>query len=179
MKGYFLSTGILFVTILLIVSCYASPFNCNDPLGCQEVPNGDPVVIGALLTIYGDQGANGLKALDELRTTVEATGTFLDHPIDIDWQGTECTGDSARLAATLLALNQRIIAIIGPTCDSDSVIALPIFEVAGVLLIPPSPSPTTAFQDLLIAIQQVANLKKDGTLIIPRTTLRNFIKNQP
>jgi ABC-type branched-subunit amino acid transport system substrate-binding protein len=179
MKKFFTSAVALLMIIILNVSCYSAPNGCNDPLGCQEVSAGNPLVIGALLTIYGQQGTAGLKVLDELRTIKEITGEILDHPIDLDWQGTDCTENSARLAATLLARNQRLIAVIGPTCGSDSSTALPILEDAGLQLIPPTPSPTVAFLRLLSAIQDVAILRKDGTLLIPRTDLQNLISIQP
>jgi ABC-type branched-subunit amino acid transport system substrate-binding protein len=179
MKKLFAATAALLTTSLLLVSCGAPPYKCTDPLGCVEISPGSPVVIGALVTVYGSQGRTGLQALDEIKTAIKETGQILGHEIKLAWQGTDCTEESARLSATLLTQTSDLLAVIGPTCASDAPIAVPILEDAGLPVISPSPSATYAFQRLNSAIEQTAIRQTDGTLVIPGTALQQAIQDQP
>jgi branched-chain amino acid transport system substrate-binding protein len=179
MKRLFAATVTLLTISLLVVSCGAAPYECTDPLGCVEISPGSPVVIGVLLTVYVNQGGTGLQALEEIKTAIEKTSQILGHDIELSWQGTDCTEESARLAATLLTRTSNLLAVIGPTCAADASIAVPILEDAGLPVISPSPSATGAFQRLVSAIEQAAIRQTDGTLVIPGTALKQAIQDQP
>ena len=179
MKRLFAATAALLTISLLLVSCGGAPYECTDPLGCVEISPGSPVVVGALLTVYGSQGGTGLQALDEIETAIEETGQILGHDIELTWQGTDCTEENARLSAALLARTSNLLAVIGPTCAADARIALPILEDAGLPVIFPSPSATDAFRRLVSAIEQAAIRQTDGTLVIPGTALQQAIQDQP
>jgi branched-chain amino acid transport system substrate-binding protein len=164
---------------LLLVSCGSSPYECTDPLGCVEIPPGSPIIVGALLTVYGSQGGIGLQALDEIKTAIEETGQILGHDIELEWQGNDCTMESARLSATLLTRASDLLTVIGPTCSADERIALSILEDAGLPVISPSPSAKVAFQRLVPTIEKTAIRQTDGTLVISRTALLKAIQNLP
>jgi ABC-type branched-subunit amino acid transport system substrate-binding protein len=178
-KRRFVPTAALLALSLLLISCGEAPYKCSDPLGCLEISPGSPVVIGALLALYGNQRGTGLQALDEIETAIEETGQILGHDIELAWQGTDCTEENARLSATLLTRTTDLLAVIGPTCAADARIALPILEDAGLSVISPSPSATDAFGRLVSAIQQAAIRHTDGMLIIPGTVLQHAIQDQP
>ena len=178
MKKLFATTTAL-LTISLLAACGADPHECSDQMGCLEISPGSPLVIGALLTIYGDQSGTGLQALDEIETIIEKTGQILGHEIELSWQGTDCSEENARLSATLLTLTSNLLAVIGPTCATDEEIANPILEDAGLPVISPSPSATEAFRRLVSAIEQTTIRQTDGTLIIPGTVLQQAIQDQP
>jgi ABC-type branched-subunit amino acid transport system substrate-binding protein len=164
---------------LMLVSCIATASECTDTLGCLEIPPGSPVVIGALLTVYGSEGASGLQALDEIKTSIHETSQILGHDIELAWQGTDCSEQDARRSATLLSRTPDLLAVIGPTCAAETSIVLPILEDAGLPVISPSPSASDAFRRLVSAIEQAAILQTDGMLTIPRTALQQAIQDQP
>ncbi len=177
MKRRLTATAVLLAFSLLMVSCGAAQYECTDPLGCLEILPNSPVVIGALLAASGSQGEAGLQVLDEIKTAIEDTGIILGHDIELVWEGTDCSEEGARIAATLLAETSDLLAVIGPTCVTDTYTALPILEDAGLSIILPSPNATDAFYRLILAIGQTAIRQTDGTLIIPRTIFQQAIRD--
>lgn len=177
-KSLFAPSAASLTISLLSVSCGAVPYKCTDPLGRLEISPGSPVVIGALLTLYGNQRGTGIQALDEIETAIEETGQILGHDIEHTWQGTDCTEENARFSATLLTLTSNLLAVIGPTCVAEARITLPILDDAGLPVISPSPSATDAFWRLVSAIEHTAIRQTDGTLVIPGTVLQQVIQDQ-
>jgi ABC-type branched-subunit amino acid transport system substrate-binding protein len=164
---------------LLLSSCCPPTYKCIDPLGCVEISSGGQVFIGALLTVYGSQGETGRQAVDEIKTAIQKNGLVLGHEIKLIWQGSDCSENYARLSATLLTGTPDILGIIGPSCATDTRVALPILEDAGLPLLPPSPTAVQAFQHLVIAINKSAILQPNGALVIPRSTLQQAIQALP
>jgi ABC-type branched-subunit amino acid transport system substrate-binding protein len=167
----------LLILCLLIASCTSTVYECTDPIGCLEIPAGEPVVIGALVTVFGRQSAAGLQVLEEIRSAIKDQDQILGHEIDLAWQGDDCSSEDARLSATQLARTPDLLAVIGPTCESDAQTVLPIFDAAGLPVLPPSSSVTDTFQRLVSGIEQVAVRQPGGTLIIPITALQQTIQN--
>jgi len=173
------SSAALLTISLLLVSCGAPPYECTDPLGCVEIPPNRPVVIGALLTVYGSQGVAGRQAVVEIKTAIRETGPILGHEIKLVWQGTDCSEENARLAATLLTATPDLLAVIGPSCADDAHIAIPILEDAGLSLIPPFPGVTEALRRLVFAIEQTAIQQTNGAIVLPRTAFQQAIQVLP
>lgn len=167
----------LLILCLLISSCNSDVYECTDPIGCLEIPAGEPVVIGALVTVFGRQGAAGLQVLEEIRFAIKDQDQVLGHAIELAWQGDDCSREDARLAATRLTRTPDLIAVIGPTCESDAQTVLPIFDAAGLPVLPPSSSVIDTFQRLVSGIEQVAVRQPGGTLIIPLTALQETIQD--
>ena len=179
METHFTSAAALLTISLLLVSCGAPPYECIDPLGCVEISPSRPVVIGALLTVYGSQGAAGRQAVDEIKTAIQETSPIFGHEIQLVWQGTDCSEENARLAATLLTATPDLLAVIGPSCADDAHIAIPILEDAGLSLIPPFPGVTEALRRLVFAIEQTAIQQTNGAIVLPRTAFQQAIQVLP
>jgi ABC-type branched-subunit amino acid transport system substrate-binding protein len=179
MKKHFTTALTLLTISLLLVSCGEPPYECADPLGCIEISPGKPVFIGAMFMVYGSQGVAGRKALDDIKTAIQATELIFDHKIQLAWQGTDCSGENARLAATLLTQIPDMLAVIGPACVADAQIANPVLEDAGLPIIPPSPNAIKAFQWLVFTIEQTAIQQPNGALVLPRTALQQAILSLP
>ena len=165
------------ILCLVLASCRSVSYQCTDPLGCLEVPAGEPVVIGALVTVFGRPGAAGLQFLEEIRSAIKEQDQILGHEIDLAWQGDDCSSENAGLAATQLARTPDLLAVIGPTCESDAQTILPIFNDAGIPLLPPSSSGSDAFRLLVSGIEKVAVRQPGDTLIIPLTALGQVIQS--
>jgi branched-chain amino acid transport system substrate-binding protein len=178
MKQLFVTASILLSISLLLVACNAAPITCTDPLGCLEIPANRSMLVGALVTFYGNQGGFGRQVLDEIKAAIDENGPVLGHDIELTWQGTDCSEENARMAATQLTHASNLLAVIGPTCSADAPIALAIFEDAGLPVISPSQGAKDAFQNLVSSIKLVAIQASDGSLQIPRTALLKAIQNR-
>jgi branched-chain amino acid transport system substrate-binding protein len=174
MKRYLLVISLFLITSTLPVSCRSKSYECTDPLGCLEIPEGYPVVIGTLLATNGEQRPAGIEALQSVEKAIEDKSELLGHSIQLVQYGTDCTADSARSGATEFSNNNQISAVIGPTCTSEVAVADSILSNAGIPLLGPAENAATAttlIGQLFTALEQVAVQMPDHTLYIPRQAL--------
>jgi len=174
------------LTIFALSACAVPAYTCTDPLGCLEIPSGSPVVIGLLYTSEGPNASFGLDALEQVEQAIEAKEFLLGHEIDLIREGTDCTAEGDREAATRLARTSNLLAVIGPTCLSESEITYSILRNAGLAmepilwdattLTPYRPNASAATDLLFTAIEQVAIRGRGGMLYIPRTALREALE---
>jgi ABC-type branched-subunit amino acid transport system substrate-binding protein len=182
MKKPFTATVTLLTISLLLVSCGGVSYQCTDPLGCLEISPSSPVVIGTILATNGEQGPAGTEALQSVEKAMADKDELLGHPIQLDRYGTDCTADSARVAATEFATYTDLSAVIGPTCTDETVVASPILLNAGIPLLSPVPNSVAASEmgnQVFAAIEQVAVQMPDQTLYIPRQALLNALHLYP
>jgi ABC-type branched-subunit amino acid transport system substrate-binding protein len=107
---------------------------------------------------------------------------LMGHPIRLDRQSTDCTSESAQLAAIELTLDPDLVAVIGPTCETEKQVALPILLDAGIPALSPVPDAGAAgdlLEQLFTCIQQVAVRGSDGSLSIPRQALLKALNISP
>jgi len=174
--------AVLLVTGLLLVSCSITSYKCIDPLGCLEIPTGSPVVIGVILAANGPLSPLGTACLESIETVVKDRKTLLGHPILLDTYATDGTPESARTAATDLATDPALLAVIGPSLSGEGLEAAPILSEAGIVSLSPVPDPAEAkrmAEQVIAAIAQVAIQRADKTLIIPRQALREALEPSP
>jgi ABC-type branched-subunit amino acid transport system substrate-binding protein len=177
------STSFALLTIsLMMASCGAGPYECTDPLGCVDISPGSPIVIGTLLATSGEQSSSGRKALEIVEMVIAEKEELLGHPIQLQKYATDCTTESARTAATDLARNPVLIAVIGPTCTDEVIVATPILQSAGIPSLSPvsnSIAAKTMTNQVISAIEQVVIQMPDNTLFIPRYALINALHISP
>jgi branched-chain amino acid transport system substrate-binding protein len=118
-----------------------------DEFGCVEIAAGDPITIGTLLAITGDNKNLGLDsqygvtlAVDHLDGAFDATaGELLNHPVTLVNEDDGCSAEGGQQGATTLAANDAIVAVIGTSCSSASLgVADKIFSDKGITIISPS-----------------------------------------
>ena len=113
-----------------------------DEFGCVEIAEGDPIQIGTLLVISGENAALGqdsqngaVLAADFLDTPGEIAG----HPVEFNHQDDGCSAEGGQAGATALAAEPQIVAVIGTSCSSAALgVADTILSEAGIVLISPS-----------------------------------------
>ncbi len=171
-------TCLFLASILFLAACGPAPYTCTDPLGCLEIPPDAPIVIGVLPTLSGPNAPAGTEMLAAVQAAMEETDNILGHEVELIWEGSDCTANSARLAAARLALTSGLLAVIGPSCPADAPYALPALEDAGIVVLAPAPDGGAAFRQLASAIESAAILE-GGSLILPRTALQQAPENQP
>ena len=174
---------VIYLTIsMLLASCSMAAYKCHDPLGCMEIPPGSPVVVGAILATNGTLSPIGTASLQSIKEVITTKGEILGHSIELVHYGTDCTIISAQIAATNLATDPDLLAVVGPTCAEEALVALPILTDAGIVSLSPAPDSLAAdkMMSLIIAaIEQVAIQEQDHTLYIPRQTLRDALIISP
>ena len=130
---------IIILTFALLAGWPASGADCADPLGCVELPPGEPVVIGAMLTHSGANAFFGEDAQGGMELAIIARGgELLGREIELAVEDELCTSEGGQAAAQRLAADPTIVGIIGSSCSSAAQGALPIISAAGMLTISPS-----------------------------------------
>lgn len=113
-----------------------------DEFGCVEVAEGDPIQIGTLLVISGENASLGqdsqngaVLAADFRDTPNEIAG----HPVEFNHQDDGCSAEGGQAGATALAAEPQIVAVIGTSCSSAALgVADTILSDAGIVIISPS-----------------------------------------
>jgi branched-chain amino acid transport system substrate-binding protein len=111
----------------------------EDEFGCVEIAEGDPITIGTLLVISGENATlgqdsqNGVVIAANMRDN-EVAG----HPIEFDHQDDLCTAEGGQSGGQALASNEEVVAVIGTSCSSAGEPAAQILSEAGIVLISPS-----------------------------------------
>jgi branched-chain amino acid transport system substrate-binding protein len=129
-----------FILTAFLVACQAAyrPYKCTDPLGCLEIPPGSPLDIGMLLAISGDYASIGIDSRRGVELAAADQGAIKGHILQLFLEGTDCSSQAARSAATELALTAQLVAVIGPTCTEEAQVAAQILSDAGLVMISPS-----------------------------------------
>lgn len=114
----------------------------DDEFGCVEVAEGDPISIGTLLVISGENASlgqdsqNGAVLAMDFRDT---PGEIAGHPVEFNHQDDGCSAEGGQAGATALAAEPQIVAVIGTSCSSAALgVADTILSDAGIVLISPS-----------------------------------------
>jgi branched-chain amino acid transport system substrate-binding protein len=112
---------------------------CTDPLGCVEIAAGDPIKIGYALVTAGPNSSLGEDSVRGIEIAVDDLGgEILGHPIEIVGEDTGCSPEGGQAAATKLASDTSLVAVIGTSCSSEARVGAPILAEAGLSMISPS-----------------------------------------
>ena len=130
MKTRMLVLLALMAVIALIVACAPAPapavtaapptaaagakFTCTDKLGCVDIGPNDPVHIAYAFVTSGDNSTLGLDTKYGAELAIDdAGGKVLGHAIKFDGQDSGCAPEGGQAAATKLAADKTIVAVIG------------------------------------------------------------------
>lgn len=109
----------------------------------QEPSDDDTVKIGGILPLTGDGAAYGEPmqkvaqiALDE----INAAGGVNGKKLEIIWEDGKCNGNDASVAANKLINVDKVKAIYGGFCSSETLAVAPIAEAAKVVVLSPASS---------------------------------------
>jgi branched-chain amino acid transport system substrate-binding protein len=119
----------------------------EDEFGCVEIAEGDPIKLGTLLVISGENQTLGLDSQHgvELAADYYADESFdgepaevMGHSIEFQHEDDLCAAEGGQTGGQALASDPAIVAVIGTSCSSAGVPAAQIFSDAGIVLISPS-----------------------------------------
>jgi branched-chain amino acid transport system substrate-binding protein len=118
----------------------AAKFECKDKLGCVDIGPNDPVHIAYAFVTSGDNSTLGLDTKYGAELAVDdAGGKVLGHDIKFDGQDSGCAAEGGQSAATKIAADKTVVAVIGTDCSSAARAAEPILLTqAGLSMISPA-----------------------------------------
>ncbi len=114
------------------------------------LPTADTIKIGFIGPLTGDAAAYGVDALNGAKLKadeINAAGGIDGKQISIVAEDAKCNGADAATAVQKLVNIDKVVAIVGGTCSSETLAAAPIIEAAKIVVISPlssNPSITTA-----------------------------------
>ncbi|MDQ3646539.1 MAG: branched-chain amino acid ABC transporter substrate-binding protein [Actinomycetota bacterium] len=110
-----------------------------DEFGCVEVAEGDPVTLGTLLVISGENASLGLDSQAGAEIAAEMRDNEVaGHPVEWVHADDGCAAEGGQAGGQQLASNEQIVAVVGTSCSSAGVPAAQILSKAGIVLISPS-----------------------------------------
>ncbi len=165
------------IACLLLVGCSTGfrPYTCRDPLGCLDIPPGQPILIGTLLATSGEFASFGIDAQRGIELAAAQQDQIDGHDIFLYQEGTDCTEKSARAAAISLASLPHLAGVIGPICTEEVPSAAQIFSSAGLVLISPASASNPAFQGFFWAIGFGTGPDPAGTYAAVELSLKRII----
>lgn len=113
-------------------------FVCDDPLGCVDVEAGAPIKIASALVISGPNTQLGLDSQRGVEIAIEDRGQVLGHSVELAAEDDGCSAEGGQTAATKIASDPEVVAIVGHSCSSSCTPAAPIYDGAGMTMISPS-----------------------------------------
>jgi branched-chain amino acid transport system substrate-binding protein len=119
----------------------------EDEFGCVEIAEGDPILLGTLLVISGENQSlgtdsqHGVELAADYYGAEEFDGEFAEiagHPIEFQHEDDLCAAEGGQTGGQALAAEDQMVAVIGTSCSSAGVPAAQILSEAGIVLISPS-----------------------------------------
>lgn len=101
-------------------------------------PN-EPIHIAYWLVVAGADASLGEDSKRGIEIAIEDKGgKLLGHPIKLSGQDTGCNAEGGQAAATKLAADPTILAVVGSSCSSEAKPGAPILWKAGICTVSPS-----------------------------------------
>jgi branched-chain amino acid transport system substrate-binding protein len=132
------------LTIVLLIAMIGSlagckqAFECTDPRGCVDIAPDDPIRIGYMMVLSGGDASLGTDTKRGAEIAVDDQKEVLGHSIELIGEDSLCAAEGGQTAATKLAADPTLVAVIGTNCSSAARAAIPIMCNAGIPMISPS-----------------------------------------
>jgi branched-chain amino acid transport system substrate-binding protein len=116
----------------------AAAGECSDPLGCVVVAEGDPIRLASALVIAGPNETLGVDSQTGVEVAIRHRGPVAGHEVELQAEDDGCSAEGGQTAATKIASDPSIVAVVGHSCSSSCTPAAPIYNDAGLTMISPS-----------------------------------------
>jgi branched-chain amino acid transport system substrate-binding protein len=142
MKRYAVFAGVGSVLVLvlgLLAPELAAQSPPTDPIEVVTIRRGAPIRVAYMLVVAGPDETLGIDSRRGIEMAIDdMAGKLLDHPIELVGEDSGCNAEGGTTAATKLAADRRIVAIIGSSCSSEARPGAPIITKAGMVMVSPS-----------------------------------------
>jgi ABC-type branched-subunit amino acid transport system substrate-binding protein len=116
----------------------AAGAECDDPLGCVVVAADEPIRLASALVIAGANETLGVDSQTGVEVAIKQRGPVAGHEMELQAEDDGCSAEGGQTAATKIASDESIVAVIGHSCSSSCTPAAPIYNDAGLTMISPS-----------------------------------------
>ncbi len=139
MKRFWLIIALMSLLAILAVPTVIAQDSCEDELGCVVIGEDDPIVIGSMLTVSGPTAFLGSDSLGGIELAILGReGMLLGREIELVEEDSLCSAEGGQQAAQRIAADESMLGVIGTSCSSAGVAALPIISESGLLMISPT-----------------------------------------
>ena len=130
----------------------------TDDVGVLKIAKGQPILIGGLLVLSGPDLSLGVDASRGAELAFDDHKNMLvGHPIKYLPEDGQCSVEGGQTAATRIAANKQIVAVVGTTCSSESRGGGPVLWNAGMPQADPAATaPALTAADRPIGLQGIA-----------------------
>ncbi len=134
-----LRMSMLLILLILATGLQAQGPECEDAIGCVLIGQDEPVSIGYMLVTSGAVAFLGEDSLGGIELALLAhDNQLLGRDIELLGKDSLCTPEGGQTAAENLVSDGQVLGIIGTSCSSAAVAALPIISRAGYVMLSPS-----------------------------------------
>ena len=106
----------------------------TDEIGVVKIRNGAPMFIGGYWTLSGPDVGLGLDQKRGVELAFDDwNNEVVGHKIRLIAEDGQCNAEGGQIAATKLASNRNIVAVVGPDCSSSATPGAPILWKAGIV----------------------------------------------
>jgi branched-chain amino acid transport system substrate-binding protein len=134
-----------FLTMMLILSMAlaacgggGTALECPEGDVCVEVGADEPIRIGWAFVVSTGNAPLGTDTQRGVEMAAEDQGQILNHDIELVGEDELCSAEGGQTAATKLAADSKLTAVIGTNCSSAARAALPVLCGASIPTISPS-----------------------------------------
>lgn len=139
MNKRMLTVFAILLVALTIGACQpAASLECTDAIGCVELAAGDPVHLAYMLTVTGATATLGEDSLGGAQIAISERSEINGHAVTLTGEDSGCSAEGGQTAATKIAADPTVVAIIGSSCSSEAFAGLPTISEAGMLMCSPS-----------------------------------------
>jgi ABC-type transport system substrate-binding protein len=143
---------LLVALVFVIGSGAAVAQECEDELGCVTIGAGDPIRLASALVIAGPNETLGVDSQTGVEVAIKQRGPVAGHEVELQAEDDGCSAEGGQTAATKIASDESIVAVIGHSCSSSCTPAATIYNDAGITMISPScTAPSLTAQDTHVA----------------------------
>jgi len=138
LKHNFFTQLVIVFALILSAGCEKAepPFKCTDPIGCVNIAPDQPVKLGVLQALTGKVASLGHLQIDGIKLAIDKReGRLLGHPIVLQTEDTECSGEGGGNAALKVVADPQIVAILGSTCSGAAAVAAKVMSEAGLVMV--------------------------------------------
>ncbi len=131
--------SIMMAAGLLLAACGGKAFECTDEIGCVDIAPGDPIHIAFWGVLSGADASLGTDSQYGVEIAIDDRGgKLLDHDILLTTEDGLCTPEGGATAATKLAVDTTIVALVGSSCSDETVGGIATLTNAGMTTVSPS-----------------------------------------
>ena len=141
MKRLLSLISLLVLASMVLAACGAGApaYECTDALGCVTIGADEPVHIAYWGVLSGADGTLGEDSKRGVEIAIDDMGgKFHDHDILLTTEDALCTPEGGATAASKLAADTSIVALVGSSCSDETVGGIAALTNAGLTTISPS-----------------------------------------